>query len=418
MGGECVKLEFDVAVFGAGLAGVAAAVNARRSGKKVILVEQSFTVGGNSTSGLVNPFMRFWLGEQNLASDFFNEILADLKSLGGAYENTFDSEIMKLVLFEKLRGVQLLFRAVPVEVSVIENRIISVGVITSLGNKYDVVADLYVDATGDGSLAHLAGCEYDSGDERGENQALTLMFVLGGVDFESVRASVKRDPENFFAWVSPNSKVLSVGGYFKEIALAKADGLDYPNEYFFFCQLPGNGRVSVNTTHFYAKTTDDFGLARAVTELHRQVYTVYEFARKYVAGFENSYIEKIASLIGIRESRRVHGIYTFTGEDVSVKRKFPNAAVKACYGIDVHKREAKLSEEDKKALPVYEDYYEIPLTALISKDLENLAVVGRCFSSDFAGHSAARIMPTCTDMGTAIGKLAGMVSKSFYEILK
>lgn len=412
-----MKLEFDVAVFGAGLAGVAASVGALRSGKKVILVEQSFTVGGNSTAGLVNPFMRFWLNDRILAGEFFVELLEELSKRGGLHENAFDSELLKIVLLEKLGGVQLLFRTVPIGVRKSGRRIESVDVVTSLGNRYEIDAELYVDATGDGTLAYLAGCGFESGDENGENQAITLMFVLGNVDFNVVRESVRKEPENFFAWVSPDSKVLSVGGYFKEIARAKADGLKFPNEYFFFNQLPGDGRVSVNTTHLHVKTTDDLQLSNAVSELHSQVYAIYDFAKRYVPGFERTFIEKIAPLVGIRESRRVHGVYKFSGRDVTEKRKFPNAVVKACYGIDVHKKDTTISEDDRRSIPVYEDYYEIPVTALISKEFENLAIVGRCFSADFLGHSAARIMPTCTDMGAAIGKLVGMVGESFYEIL-
>ena len=43
------------------------------------------------------------------------------------------------------------------------------------------------------------------------------------------------------------------------------------------------------------------------------------------------------------------------------------------------------------------------MRSLISQKFSNLAIVGRCFSSDFEGQSAARIQPTCAGMGQAIG---------------
>lgn len=309
-----MKIEYDVAVFGAGLAGVAAAVNAFRAGKKVILVEQNFTVGGNATIGLVNPFMRYWLNDKILAGDFFNEILQELDKVGGLFKNTFDSELLKIVLFQKLTGVDMLLRAVPINVNVLDNRIDSVEVHTSLGNKLDIKASLYIDATGDGAPSYMAGCKFESGDEKGDNQAVTLMFTIANIDFEKVRKSIRNNPENFLPWVSPDADVLSVAGYFYEVTQAKKDGIDYPNEFFFFNQLPNRNRVTVNTTHLHVKTTDDFQLS--MVRLHEQVFNVYKFAKHYVSGFENSYIEKIAPLLGIRESRRIEGKYKFKGSDV------------------------------------------------------------------------------------------------------
>ncbi len=411
-----IGLKYDVVVFGGGLAGVSSAVNAKRLGKKVLLVEQGATIGGLATQGLVNPFMRFWLDGQILAGEFFQELLRDLDIFGGKFENSFDSEILKIILFKKLEGVDLLFRTIPVGVKKSGKRIERAFLRTSLGNEYTVESELFIDATGDGTFSYLAGCEYESGDEQSENQAMTLMFVISGVDFQKVREDVRKDPDNFLKWVSPDAKVLSVAGYFKEIERANSEGLKFPNSLFFYVQLPGTSRVTVNTTHIYAKTTDDFEVSKAISKLHDQVYTVYYFAKNYVSGFENSYIEKIANIPGIRESRRIVGMYKFNGEDVIEKRKFSDGVIKACYGVDIHRKETKISDEEKSSVPKYDDYYEIPLSSLISKDFENLAIIGRNFSSDFKGHSAARIMPTCVDTGEIIGKVAGSVKKSFTEL--
>ena len=49
--------ECDVLVVGGGFAGIAAALSAARMGKKVILVEKSFYLGGLGTSGLVTIYL-------------------------------------------------------------------------------------------------------------------------------------------------------------------------------------------------------------------------------------------------------------------------------------------------------------------------------------------------------------------------
>ena len=48
---------YDVVVAGAGPAGIAAALEASRSGAKVALIERYGCVGGNLTQGYVGPIM-------------------------------------------------------------------------------------------------------------------------------------------------------------------------------------------------------------------------------------------------------------------------------------------------------------------------------------------------------------------------
>ena len=50
-------IEYDIAVAGGGVAGVAAAVEAARSGKKVVLIEKATQLGGLATIGLINLFV-------------------------------------------------------------------------------------------------------------------------------------------------------------------------------------------------------------------------------------------------------------------------------------------------------------------------------------------------------------------------
>ena len=56
---------YDVAVAGAGIAGIAAAVAAARQGKKVALVEKQTLIGGLATSGLIFVFLFCFPPKQN-----------------------------------------------------------------------------------------------------------------------------------------------------------------------------------------------------------------------------------------------------------------------------------------------------------------------------------------------------------------
>jgi hypothetical protein len=285
-----------------------------------------------------------------------------------------------------------------------------VQVISSFGEKLTIIAKCFVDCTGNGALSRLADATTCSGNEQNENQAMSSLFVIGGVNFEAIRRDVRSNKENFFKWVNPNLDLVMCAGYFDEVERAKKEGLDFPNAYFFYIQLPGNGRVTVNTTHVHESSDNARSVSRSIHEGIKQCQIVHQFAKEYVPGFEQSYIEKIAPQIGIRENRRVKGQYTFSGDDVISFNKFEDGIVKGCYGVDVHKKDATVNDEEKETIHRYSDYYEIPLRVLISEEFKNLYFAGRCFSADFQGHSAGRIIPTCAGMGQGLG-----VFLSYYD---
>lgn len=52
-----VKEAYDVIVAGAGVAGLAAALAARRAGKRVLVLEKSTMLGGLATLGQINYFV-------------------------------------------------------------------------------------------------------------------------------------------------------------------------------------------------------------------------------------------------------------------------------------------------------------------------------------------------------------------------
>lgn len=51
------KGDYDIIVCGGGVAGVAAALQASRVGKKVLVIEKSQKLGGLATLGLINFFV-------------------------------------------------------------------------------------------------------------------------------------------------------------------------------------------------------------------------------------------------------------------------------------------------------------------------------------------------------------------------
>jgi hypothetical protein len=127
--------------------------------------------------------------------------------------------------------------------------------------------------------------------------------------------------------------------------------------------------------------------------------------------WKNLHIVATAAQIGVREGRRIHGRYTVTADDLREGRKHEDAVCRVTFPIDVHSTDPT---KDKgivgagfRAKP-----YDIPLRALIAKDVDGLMMAGRCISGDFIAHSSYRVTGNAVAMGEAAGKTAAEAAKS------
>jgi hypothetical protein len=132
------------------------------------------------------------------------------------------------------------------------------------------------------------------------------------------------------------------------------------------------------------------------------------FLEARVPGFERAYLEQSGAQIGVRESRRIHGHYTLTGDDVVLARKFPDGIARSNYPIDIHNPTG--SGTVIREVPDG-DYYEIPYRCLLPVGLDNLLVAGRCVSATHEGQASLRVMPQCFAMGEAAGVAAAMAAR-------
>ncbi|MBQ7257522.1 MAG: FAD-dependent oxidoreductase [Abditibacteriota bacterium] len=416
---------FDVIVAGGGLAGVSAAVAAAREGASVCLIEKNPYLGGLATGGLINPFMTHKTldGKTKLVGGIFDEIKERLAEYDGIMTNCFDSEAMKRVLYDMVREENIdLF---------LEREILKVGyeiplhsssktfVIETTGGSFE--GDYVIDATGEGFVAYSYGCEYEGGD-KGNTQAVTLMFTMEDVDCEKAIKYCIDHPEDFLfpkysKFAQPKTimkQAWSLAGFYSVIE-AHRDEAKWPGDLLFFISLPKEGCVTFNQTHTSViDSTDPAQLEEAYKECERQVYCVVDFVKKYIPGFENASLLKIADLLGVRESRRIMGKYVFNGLDVAYSKKQEDCICRLAYPVDVHKSsgEGYSKEEGEKSVPTptKNDWYEIPYRSLQTQ-IPNLLVVGKCVSSTQEGHGAIRIMPACIATGQAAGVACGLSKK-------
>ena len=154
--------------------------------------------------------------------------------------------------------------------------------------------------------------------------------------------------------------------------------------------------------------TDPEQLTRAEVEGRRQVREYARFLRDRVPGFEASVVVATSPSIGVRESRRVHGDYRLTREDVLQARRFDDEIALCGAPIEDHHAggDTEWRYVDESGV------YGIPYRSLLPQDVEGLLVAGRCFSATHDAHASARSMATCMAMGQAAGTAAAMAVAS------
>ena len=185
--------ECDIAVIGAGPAGLSAAITAARMGKNVIMIEKNGYLGGNCTMGL--PLLGFLdLDGRRITGGIAQEYVSRLQKVGGSQGHrtcpkhnsttNITPDAFKVLAIEMCRevGVKILLHSEAIETEV-ENREIKKVVFYGKGNRITVKAPTFIDCTGDGDVAYLAGCSYEMGQVgTGVLPPPTVMFTLENVD--------------------------------------------------------------------------------------------------------------------------------------------------------------------------------------------------------------------------------------------
>ena len=391
--------EWDVIVVGGGPSGCAAATAAAREGAKTLLIEGTGALGGMGTSGLLNAWCPFTDGEKIIYKGIAEKVFKESKK--GVPHVRYDDwvpingEYLKVVYDDLVvsAGVSVLFFSSMEAVEMKRNGEVDAIVVANKAGLSAYKAKVFIDCTGDGDLAAWAGAGFVKGDESGEVQEGTLCFTLSNVDLYqysligNVHASQKS---------SPIHSIMNNPNY----PLVKDQHMND--------KLLGPGMLGFNAGHVVVDSTDPVSLTNAMmtgrkiaAQLHKGLV---EVAPK---PFASSYLASTASLMGVRESRRIKCDYTFTVEDWLARREFDDSIGRNCYYIDVHKQESKKYPRYNKG-----ESHGIPFRTLTPTGLTNVMVAGRCISTDPYAHGSLRVMPPCLVTGEAVGVAAGQIFKS------
>lgn len=386
---------YDLIVVGGGFSGIASAISASRQGIKVLLVEKFNSLGGAATNSLVNPFMPNFTYINNKKVDFssgiFKEIIKKLKERNALlWDNHFLEEELKYILNEMMleNNVDLLFHAYLTRVNR-ENDEIKAITLATIDGEITLSAKYYIDATGDGQLSFLSGCDYILGRESDKlTQPMTLCFRVGNVDtdkFYKTLDKVQREYEK----------------------AQKTGEITNPRENILVFSTPIKNVLHFNTTRVVKHNpTNAYKKTKAEIIARKQVHEMYDFLKKHADGMENSFLVSTACEIGVRESRKIIGEYILTERDLLSCTKFDDGVVACNYDLDVHNPEGSGTshhyfKEGK--------YYTIPYRAFIPKGIRNMLISGRCISSSQGAQASFRIMPAVTSIGEATGTAIGII---------
>lgn len=421
-----VKKDYDIAVIGGGPGGISAAVAAARRGHKVVLVERNGFLGGVAASGL--GILGYLDKEGNRAlGGIAQELMDRMQSMGGALGHcrcpvhnsisAISPEYMKLIALELCleAGVDVLFNQELMDVTV-ENGRVTQAITYGKCTRTILSARVFVDATGDGDLAYMAGAEFVSGqDGTGTMQPATLMFTVTGCDLERFLAYAEAHPEEYgikeeyarhydpdFFRATPGHCFI---GLTETVKRARAAGdFDIPRNQFIYITTPIEGNLAINTSRIiHIDASDPFQLSDGLVEGYRQVHTLLRFLNKYVPGFETARLSLISPTLGIRETRHFRGVCRLTREEMYAEQTRAAAIAQSAYNIDIHS-----GVSDHIDLTPVMKPFGIPYGCLVPVTLDGLLLSGRTISVDTAIFASCRVMGPCIAVGEACGEAAAL----------
>lgn len=409
-----VMAEVDVIVAGGGNAGFIAAVAAARSGARVSLIERYGYLGGSLTGTYATTPGFFGDSEGNqIINGLGWEYVERMERAGAAlidrewWQVQIFPEATKDVALDMVQeaGVDLLLHCWMSDL-IYDRGVIQGVIVESKSGRAVIQGKVFVDATGDADLAHLAAAPYE----------LLLPDSLWQTSVDLMVCNV--DYRRIYDWVEGNSDrvtTMSMPGDVEEPGLHAMISL--------IVREPGE-RAGRTTSHVgpvptvklmihnsigrvqgsvEVDGTDVRGLTRAEIEARKKALEHLTYLKKTVPGFEQAVVVGEAHL-GVRETRRIIGDVVLTINDLLTNARFPDVVALNCRALDRHMK------GDVFKFDIFEGNHDVPLRALIPQQVENLLVTGRAISCDHDAHSSLRGAATCLATGHAAGTAAALAA--------
>jgi hypothetical protein len=273
------------------------------------------------------------------------------------------------------------------------------------GRRY-IKAKAYIDCTGDGVLADQCKADYKAAyRDTPVGLPINLVSLWGGVNWdigEPYRVEHKTILEKAFE----QDRFTVKDRLFSTVPLSKSVTLLNAGQIF-------------KTNHLNNKA-----MSEALMMGRKKFLEYWDFMRKDLPGFEDVELVTSASLMGVRESRKIVGEEELTKEDFYEKRQFPNQIGVYNRFMDIHnydaseeewKRFESLFKDDSKSQMGVGNYLGLPYGMIVAKGWKNLWMAGRCSSCDNMVLGMVRAQPCCAILGQAAGVAAVQAIKTGQE---
>jgi hypothetical protein len=244
-------------------------------------------------------------------------------------------------------------------------------------------AKVFVDATGDGDLAKDVGLTFEI---REGLQPPTTCAKISGL---------------------PDSMLQRIAKHREEFGL--------PPDHGWGSVVPGSRDVEMCAyTHVFDTVASDANqLTAAEIAGRRQIRAYMDIARKYGGSNNQPTLLDLPSCIGVRETRSFQANYTLTEEDVLSCKRFPDAIANGTYHIDVHDPQTgKFKFKEPRG-----DFYQIPLSTMLSDQAPNIVLAGRTISADRGAFGGIRVMVNLNQTGEAAGVTASLAAAQARSVL-
>ncbi|MCL6592521.1 MAG: FAD-dependent oxidoreductase [Alicyclobacillus sp.] len=378
------EVHTDICVVGAGMAGVMAALEAARLGRRVALVDSLPALGGQAVNAIVGTFCGLFANGTHgiqFTHGLVDNLLHDLELAGALHWRR--GPMTTVVMYDEVAlsrwiehavhtaGITVLMGAVLRGVERQGRRVESVELATRFGD-VRLRANGFVDASGDAALTWHAGlpCR-EPADGRIYG---TQMMVLEGVVLDHVPTQAQI------------AEQLRAHG--EAFGLIRQDGFTFA--------FPVRGTALVNMTHIETPLDPVASSAVALAGKEQADRVVRFLKETFPDAFAASRVRSYG-LPGVRQTRWIVGRYQLTVDDVRSGTRFPDAVARTAWPIELHdKAEGYVWE------PFSEDHvHYVPLRSMLPPDVDNVVVAGRCIDADVAALSSVRVHGPCMAMGMA-----------------
>jgi hypothetical protein len=383
--GRAVKtVNADICVLGAGISGISAALEAAKLGRKVVIVDGAPALGGQAIGSIIGTLIGLYTHGPNayqithgIADDLISDLTAE-GSLQRLHHSTvvFQYDEVRLARWMERKieaaGVQAVVGAVLTGVNFRNRRVESIEFVTRFG-PVRVVANGYVDSSGDATLSYEAGLDVREPEEPVYG---TLNFLIEGYNTQTVGELVMKEV---------HAKLIERG---KEYGLVRHDG--------HLMHFPGKNFMLANIGHFETPL-DPLATAHMVFEGRRQADNILRFLRaEFPRIFADARVRTYGNP-GIRQTRWIVSRRQLGLEDIRRTERPRDAAARCAWWVELHNTKELVHWERFKD----DHVYYIPLSCMVPKDADNIVAAGRCVDADSHALSAIRVMGPCIAMGTA-----------------